>query len=412
MPGYREEDVLLVRNLTDDQKQRFYCFRCAKLLKDPRQSIMTGDRYCRSCSSSTKDPPDRAIEKEIMQQEVYCRNRDEGCTWKGSFELLLKVHFLDCPHESKEEKQRLREENDILHKAQQNSSPGPLDRFLSLSEGGEEVTLDTQLADILVFKNYSGPAKDVPVINHRTTPLQVQSHNSPQDSAQDFDALAAQLEQEVSVATKKEDEMAEKISQVNVEIQLYAKKVETATKVLELKNSLYEIPAKMPCCTFTSSFTTYEHGTSPVKGSTVCLRWRIAQFTEMCANGDVVLLGPTWHTHPCGYRMRAILCPNGYGISFGKSVSVFIEVVPGPDDDLLRWPLIGWFSFFLLDLNNKNSRARVRTRRSDPENPFERPQSISDSIFACGCLEFIQIAKLKDYVKDDTIMLEFIFRPT
>jgi hypothetical protein len=152
MPGYREEDVLLVRNLTDDQKQRFYCFRCAKLLKDPRQSIMTGDRYCRSCSSSTKDPPDRAIEKEIMQQEVYCRNRDEGCTWKGSFELLLKVyyidfqcylvfnfkvvqvHFLDCPHESKEEKQRLREENDILHKAQQNSSPGPLDRFLSLSE--------------------------------------------------------------------------------------------------------------------------------------------------------------------------------------------------------------------------------------------------------------------------------------
>jgi hypothetical protein len=92
MPGY---DVLL--DLDEDRVKRLSCCRCGFLMREARQHKETAERCCFSCCAADDDDywQDKAIDKEVKELTVICRNKEDGCPWKGSVETFMKV-FADC----------------------------------------------------------------------------------------------------------------------------------------------------------------------------------------------------------------------------------------------------------------------------------------------------------------------------
>ena len=54
------------------------------------------------------------------------------------------------------------------------------------------------------------------------------------------------------------------------------------------------------------------------------------------SGGDIFL--PPFFTHPHGYRLCLQVFPNGYRRGKGTHVSLFMYVMQGPFDSLLKWP--------------------------------------------------------------------------
>lgn len=57
------------------------------------------------------------------------------------------------------------------------------------------------------------------------------------------------------------------------------------------------------------------------------------------SGGDIFL--PPFFTHPHGYRLCLQVFPNGYRRGKGTHVSLFMYVMQGPFDSLLKWPFRG-----------------------------------------------------------------------
>ena len=145
-------------------------------------------------------------------------------------------------------------------------------------------------------------------------------------------------------------------------------------------------------------------------------RWKIPDVAKMISyahsHPNKPLDSPWWCTHRGGYRMQACMYLNGNGRCTGTHVSVFVQVLLGPDDCLLRWPLTGIFTVILVD-QEKKTHPIARTVRFDPaSSSFQRPTD-SEMNIARGCPDFASTDKLFDgrYVKDDTMFLEISFDP-
>ena len=147
-------------------------------------------------------------------------------------------------------------------------------------------------------------------------------------------------------------------------------------------------------------------------------RWKISHVAENLSyarhHPNKPLDSPWWCTHRGGYRMQAHIYLNGNGRCAGTHMSVFVQVVLGPDDCLLRWPLMGVLTVILVD-QEKNARPIACTLRSDPaSSSFQRPIGTSEINIASGCPDFASTDILSDgrYVKDDIMFLQICFDPS
>jgi hypothetical protein len=288
------------------------------------------------------------------------------------------------------------------------SSCATVDYFLSPSEdceGVEGLSLETPLAVTVHIKIGDGPPVDDPKSECKT------SQSAPRDqSPEDFDELYALAQEGLSEVETRAEKGRKEIACLKEGTELSSRGLKAVAHQIALRGTPSEIPSKLLLNTSQTSFNAYMEGTSPCKGHFMRCCWTISR---ACKQSNVPLVSPEWLTHPFGYQMKAILYPSGFGHFSGSHFSVFMFVVRGPYDDLLRWPVNGTLSFFLVDTKRKNAIPWVRSRRSDPENsPFQRPQELSDRIVASGCPDFIPLTKLGEcYVKDNTVMIEFTFRP-
>lgn len=63
----------------------------------------------------------------------------------------------------------------------------------------------------------------------------------------------------------------------------------------------------------------------------------------------VELLSPIFLTSQYGYKLQASLFLNGNGAGDGSHISVYIKILPGDYDALLRWPFAHSVSFTIFD---------------------------------------------------------------
>ena len=116
-------------------------------------------------------------------------------------------------------------------------------------------------------------------------------------------------------------------------------------------------------------------------------------------------------TSNTGYKLKASLFLNGNGGGENTHMSIYIKVLPGEHDCILKWPFRQTISFTLQD-NNTDRRVAVNVLECfvpDPLCPnFSRPSTCNyHDQLGFGFPKFAHqgILTKREYVKDDTLFI-------
>lgn len=158
------------------------------------------------------------------------------------------------------------------------------------------------------------------------------------------------------------------------------------------------------------------------KLSTNCtgtLLWKISDWSMKMAeakNKDgLELISPPFYTSQYGYKLQASMFLNGNGPGENTHVSVYIKVLPGEYDSLLKWPFSHSITFTLFEQGSQNGQGGVaESFVPDPtwEN-FQRPSDEPDQL-GFGFPRFIshEMLNRRPFVKDDTVFLRVKVDPS
>ena len=134
--------------------------------------------------------------------------------------------------------------------------------------------------------------------------------------------------------------------------------------------------------------------------------WEVPSISEQRKQAlKTPIVSPSWFSQH-GYHLRLYLFLNGHGRCFGSHVSVFMSILPGPFDKFLKWPAIGNTSFFILDHQFPWARTRCLDR-----DAFPQPTQTISEVNAAGCYNFMELCKLDNYVKNNTLLLALQYNP-
>ena len=141
------------------------------------------------------------------------------------------------------------------------------------------------------------------------------------------------------------------------------------------------------------------------------LLWKITEFArkrnEAVSGQQVSFFSPCFYTSRYGYKMCARIYLNGDGMGRGTHISVFLVVLRGQYDAILRWPFRQKVTFMLFDQDNVQH--VIKAFRPDPNSPsFQRPRR--ETNIASGCPMFCSLTELNNhaYVRDDKMFLKII----
>jgi len=149
------------------------------------------------------------------------------------------------------------------------------------------------------------------------------------------------------------------------------------------------------------------------------LVWRVAgvgaRLREARSSQGLELVSRPFYTGSPGYKLQASLFLNGNGAGEGSHVSLYIKVIAGEHDSILKWPFRHTVSFTLLDQNGERTQA-VNVLESFLPDPtwenFSRPTTQTPNQkkeqLGFGFPKFVTHEMLgrRNYVKDDTLFLK------
>ncbi|XP_049952373.1 TNF receptor-associated factor 4 isoform X1 [Schistocerca serialis cubense] len=150
------------------------------------------------------------------------------------------------------------------------------------------------------------------------------------------------------------------------------------------------------------------------------LIWKITDYTLKMAEANtkdgMELVSPPFYTSQYGYKLQASLFLNGNGAGQGSHLSLYIKILPGEYDALLRWPFSHSVSFTLFDQAPVPEKACniVESFIPDPTwKNFQRPSKEPDSL-GFGFPRFVshEMLKKRHFVKDDTMFIRVKVDPS
>ena len=115
---------------------------------------------------------------------------------------------------------------------------------------------------------------------------------------------------------------------------------------------------------------------------------------------------PRWYLL-AGFKLCARLYLNGDGIGQDQHVSLFVVMMKGKYDALLKWPFQQLVTFTLMDHSGQGQHVRDSFRADPTSTSFRRPRT--EMNIASGCPQFMSLSDLQarwpSYVTDDGIMM-------
>lgn len=85
--------------------------------------------------------------------------------------------------------------------------------------------------------------------------------------------------------------------------------------------------------------------------------WKISDYSAKLAEASTKegyeLVSPPFYTSQFGYKLQASLFLNGNGAGENSHLSLYIKLLPGEYDALLRWPFAHSVAFTLFDQSEK-----------------------------------------------------------
>ncbi|XP_031351931.1 TNF receptor-associated factor 4 isoform X2 [Photinus pyralis] len=150
------------------------------------------------------------------------------------------------------------------------------------------------------------------------------------------------------------------------------------------------------------------------------LIWKVSDFSakmsEAKTKEGMELVSPPFYTSQYGYKLQASLFPNGNGAGENSHISIYIKILPGEYDALLRWPFAHSVSFTLFDQSMCPEKACniMESFIPDPTwKNFQRPSIEPDSL-GFGFPRFVShdILKKRNFVRDDTLFIRVKVDPS
>ena len=146
------------------------------------------------------------------------------------------------------------------------------------------------------------------------------------------------------------------------------------------------------------------------------LLWKISNFSQKMRESKrsegLELVSQPFLTSRTGYKLQASVFLNGNGGGENSHVSIYIKILPGEYDCILKWPFRHTISFILLD-QNSDRKSAVNVMESfipDQNWPnFNRPSSSQDQDqLGFGFPKFVSQDMLftRGYIKDDVLFLK------
>lgn len=93
------------------------------------------------------------------------------------------------------------------------------------------------------------------------------------------------------------------------------------------------------------------------------LVWKIADYAAKLAEAKskegMELVSQPFYTSQYGYKLQASLFLNGNGAGEDSHISVYIKILPGEYDALLRWPFAHSVSFTLFDQSPHSDKVNI-----------------------------------------------------
>ena len=149
--------------------------------------------------------------------------------------------------------------------------------------------------------------------------------------------------------------------------------------------------------------------------------WRIDSFSEIleeAKNGgkEKIYSDPLYtktETESFGYKLRFLIYPGGCGDGKNTHLSVFMVVMKGEYDAILRWPFNKEVKITLIDQQDDPDQRKNVTKEIIGKNipSFARPETEQNS--GRGFHRFISHVKLYSgrYIVDDTLFLQVEISP-
>ena len=142
--------------------------------------------------------------------------------------------------------------------------------------------------------------------------------------------------------------------------------------------------------------------TSPGKS---IAEFTMTDFQQHRMAGDEWLSTP-FYTHDGGYQLCISVHANGLDSGAGSHVSVYVQMMAGPNDDRLNWPFEGRVKIQIVNWKCDKNHAQevIDIRRSDSASG--RVTGIAHFSGGTGRHEFLSHEKLLDTSSEDTLYVE------
>ncbi|XP_067045407.1 TNF receptor-associated factor 4-like [Acropora muricata] len=110
-----------------------------------------------------------------------------------------------------------------------------------------------------------------------------------------------------------------------------------------------------------------------------------------------------------GYKLRLCICLNGVDSEVGRNIALFVQMVKGDYDDLLRWPFTGKITLTILD-QSEGFAFRQHISKTLIARPnllaFQKPIAWCNSVYE-GHKKMAPIEHISNpqYIKNDTMLV-------
>ena len=144
------------------------------------------------------------------------------------------------------------------------------------------------------------------------------------------------------------------------------------------------------------------------------LLWKVDDFWTRFQEGKKTkgaeVHSPPFYTSPCGYKFKVVLFPYGNGSGEGSHLSMYIRLLPGDYDALLKWPFEGEITLTLLDQSKDTGQRRHITQSFSPDpnwKSFQRPTKSSTTL-GFGYPQYVSHRGLEssDYAKENCLFIK------
>ena len=127
--------------------------------------------------------------------------------------------------------------------------------------------------------------------------------------------------------------------------------------------------------------------------------------------GEITFLeSPAIHTSLYGYKLCMRIFPNGVNGGVGRHLGLFVGMMQGEYDHILKWPFTARISLTILDQSGAEFRNDISGTFLAKRNmmAFKKPIADAREFSLYGYAEFapIQLVCSPEYMKDDAIMVK------